>query len=98
MRNNTTHNEAEVVDDLDDLRATAFQKAVEMLSGQVAAIPGGRGPALLRTGKPQPIVGGDESLIAKIARKLAISADAIAEIYSDGAAGERWTSIGRDRD
>jgi hypothetical protein len=78
----------------EDLRSAAFQKAVEMLSGQVTPIPVRGGPALLRTGAPTTVTAGDEALVAKIARKLTISTDTIAEVYSSGADGALEVVVG----
>ena len=70
----------------DDLRTVAFGKAVEMLSGQSAGVPPARTLPLLKTAKV-PAVGEDEPRVAKIARKLAVPAETIAEVYSEDAEG-----------
>jgi hypothetical protein len=62
----------------------AFGKAVEMLSGQSAGVPPARTLPLLKTTKV-PAVGEDEPRVAKIARKLAVPAETIAEVYSEDA-------------
>ncbi len=63
-----------------------FDKAVEMLSGQSAGVSPARTLPLLKTAKV-PAVGEDEPRVAKIARKLAVPAETIAEVYSEDAEG-----------
>ena len=71
----------------EDLRKVAFDKAVEMLSGQSAAIPNAHG-AVASKARSTAISGGEESVVAKIARKLGFPAETIAEIYSEDAQGD----------
>ena len=68
----------------EDLRTMAFNKTVEMLSGQSAAASSA--PTLSRTTKASA-AGEHERRVEKIARKLALSAEAIAEIYSESEEG-----------
>ena len=62
----------------------AFGKAVEILSGQSVASPPLRTTS--KTGKASA-VGEDEPGVAKIARKLGVPAETIAEIYSETGEG-----------
>ena len=71
-------NEAKISD---DLRTIAFDKAVELLAGQSAS-PSKRAPVALPGGKATGATG-DEPVVLKIARKLALPAEAVAEIYSE---------------
>jgi hypothetical protein len=70
----------------EDLRKVAFDKAVEMLTGQSTAIPNAHG-AVPSKARSMPISGGEEPVVAKIARKLGFPAETIAEIYSEDAQG-----------
>ena len=71
----------------EDLRKVAFDKAVEMLTGQSTAIPNAHG-AVASKARSTAISGGEESVVAKIARKLGFPAETIAEIYSEDAQGD----------
>jgi hypothetical protein len=57
-----------------------------MLTGQLAAIPSphGVGPSKARSAPAGP---GDEPVVPKIARKLGVALETIAEIYSEDAQG-----------
>ena len=68
-----------------DLRAVAFQKAIELLSQD----SGVKGKALPTTSAQRPgaLPGGAESGTEKISRKLGLSPDAVGEIYSDNDQG-----------
>src|SRR6266567_4373117 len=70
----------------EDLRKAAFDKAVEMLAGQSATIPTPHGATPSKT-RSAPTGGGEEPVVAKIARKLGVAAETIAEIYSEDAHG-----------
>jgi len=70
----------------EDLRKVAFDKAVEMLTGQSTAIPNAHGAVPSRA-RSMPTSGGEEPVVAKIARKLGFPAETIAEIYSEDAQG-----------
>ena len=59
-----------------EFQGLAFEKAIELLAGTTAVSPSGTGTGLI-----DPIGGGDDKTLAKIAGKLGVSVDAVGEVF-----------------